>query len=81
MKVELVGIPSKNKTVDARVIECSERSERLEDAKTRLDCVGEWIAAKDKWGLDGDRRSSKGDGSVKRAAAPRQTGYLQERLK
>jgi hypothetical protein len=32
-------------------------------------------------GSDGDRRSSKGDGSVERAAAPRQTGYLQERLK
>jgi hypothetical protein len=32
-------------------------------------------------GQDGDRRSSKGDGSVERAAAPRQTGYLQERPK
>jgi hypothetical protein len=32
-------------------------------------------------GQDGDRRSSKGDGFVERAAAPRKTGYLQERLK
>jgi hypothetical protein len=32
-------------------------------------------------GQDCDRRSSKGDGSVARAAALRQTGHLQERLK
>jgi hypothetical protein len=32
-KVEPGGIQSKNKTVDAKVTECSERSEKLEEAK------------------------------------------------
>jgi hypothetical protein len=39
--------------VDAKVTEGSEKSEKFEEAKKKLDWVEEWIVAKDRWGWQG----------------------------
>jgi hypothetical protein len=57
MKVAPGGPPSKNKIVNADVIEGLERSEKFKDAKKKFDWFEEWITRKDKWGWrDSDER-------------------------
>jgi metal-sulfur cluster biosynthetic enzyme len=49
MKVAEGGIPSNNNIVDAMVTETLERSEKVEEAKVKLDWVGEWTMTEDRW--------------------------------
>jgi hypothetical protein len=49
MKVAPGVIPSKNKIVDAKITEGSERSENFEEAQKKLDWIKECVTAKDRW--------------------------------
>jgi hypothetical protein len=48
MKVVEGGIPSKNQIVDGKVTKGSERSEKVDEAKKKLDWIEEWRVVEDR---------------------------------
>jgi hypothetical protein len=57
MKVAEGGMPSKNKIMDAKVIEGSAKSEKVKEVKKKLDWVEEWICRR----TDGADRARTSD--------------------